>query len=516
MKKIWSAVFLTLAVFSSLASAISVRSLGLGDIFSPAARDPSGLYYNPAYLARADAVRFSFDNIYGPTLPRNNLALSIGDLGLARSSTDQGAVYSLSQGLNTYSFLRLGFGVKFLDGKKDFDIGLDADINKNISFSTALLNEEGAFLPRKVSTTLALKTEDGDKSLAVNYDGSFRLGYENQITPKAFWRVGYNTDHPTAGFTVPIGQYVDLDFAADLLVGGSKGAFGLSLFRNTENKRTNSNHSINFGPVIVGEDRFITIEGYNIHYVDTGDPRGDGSRQRVRVLVLIGGGIHFTHHWDPYMAEFAKRYHVISIDQLGAGESDKPNYFFNYTIEEQAEIINELLRTIGVKEAYLFGYSYGGSIAFYLAGQYPEKYKKVVAIEGFVNGINTIPISDRLRLGVRNMRHDIEYLNAFLVKDLVTAHYRLLYPYFTSKMWYELNKATLYVDLRDKIKDLKAPVLYYAGTKSWAYEFLGPTKEFIKTNLKNLKYIELEGAGHDVDRFDESSFLNEVIEFLSQ
>jgi pimeloyl-ACP methyl ester carboxylesterase len=502
-------IILFLIITACPSTSLSIRAIGMGDVYPEAARDPSGLYYNPAYLAKADGVRVSLDNIYGPILPRNSVAASIGDLGIAGFSASQGSVYQISHGFNTYSFLRLGAGIKLLDGKKDLDVGFDADILGKFSVSGALLNLDNAFMNRKYSLTLAYKTADRDKCFALNYDfaDNVKIGYENQFTPKAFWRVGYNVDHPTAGLTLPIGPYIDFDLAADLARDNTKMLFGLNLFRNTENKTVNSNHSINFGPAIVGEDKFVTLEGFNIHYVEAG---------KGFPLVLLGGGIHFTHHWDPYMEEFAGRYHIINIDQIGAGESDKPEYFFGYTIEEQGEIINEMLNKIGIKECYLLGYCYGGSIAFYLAGQYPEKYKKLVIIEGFVGGINTIPLSSEFRPGARQMRHDVEYLNAYLLKDLVTFHYRILYPYFNSKMWYQLNKEVLLIDLREDIRKLKAPVLYYAGTKSWAYQFLGPTKEYIKEQIKKLKYIEIEGAGHDADRFNQKRFQEEVLEFLSE
>ncbi|MDD5593624.1 MAG: alpha/beta hydrolase [Candidatus Margulisbacteria bacterium] len=506
--KIRSLVLLSIVLLlTNAAIALSIRSLGMGNIYSPAAHDPSGIFYNPAFLARNDSLRLSFDNILGPIAPRNNATVSLGDLGLAGSLNDQGTVYYLASGFNTYSFLRLGVGVKAINGRKDFDFGLDWDVIKNVGLSAAVLNEDNAFLPQKLPITLSFKTDDGDKSLIFSYDGNPRVGYENQISAKAFWRVGYNADHPTAGLTIPLGQNIDIDTALDLAPGAARLLWGIELFRNTENKRVNSNHSINFGAAIVGEDKFITIEGYNLHYVDAG---------KGFPLILLGGGIHFTHHWDPYMEEFTKHYRVINIDHLGAGESDKPQYFFGYTIEEQAELINALLDKLGIKECYLLGYCYGGSMAFYLAGQYPERYKKLVVIEGFVRGINAIPISDRdqYRLGALAMRHDVEYLNAYLLRDVVTFHYRLLYPYFNGKMWYQLNKAVLYADLRDKIRDLKAPVLYYAGTKSWAYDFLGPTKDYIKHNVKDLKFIEIEGAGHDVDRFDQRSFETQVLDFL--
>jgi len=521
MRKYLTMLFLTYLCGVSLA--LSTRSLGMGDAYPLTARDPSGIFYNPAYLAKADGVRVSLDNIAGSVLPRNNIALSIGDLGIACNSDTRGPIYYIAQAFNTYSFLHLGIGAKFSDTQRNVDIGLDADITKNLAVSAALLNE------KDINFSSALKTEDGDKCLVASYgpNGNLKLGYENQFSDKAFWRLGYNVDHPSAGLTLPAGPYIDFDLAADFAGENTKILWGINLFRNTENKRVNSNHSINFGKAIVGEDKFITIEGFNIHYVDTGfsrdtlslwkrgttsAPTGEGFQPRT--LVLLGGGIHFTHHWDPYMKQLAQKFRVINIDQLGAGESDKPDYFFGYTVAEQAELINELLNRIGIKEAYLLGYCYGGSIAFYLAGHYPERYKRLVIIEGFVRGINTIPISDKLRPGALKMRHDVEYLNAYLLRDFITWHYRLLYPYFNSKMWYQLNKDVLYADLREDIRNLKAPVLYYAGTKSWAYEFLGPTKDYIKENIKDLKFIEIEGAGHDVDRFDQTEFLRQVFEFL--
>ncbi|MCX5751764.1 MAG: alpha/beta fold hydrolase [Candidatus Saganbacteria bacterium] len=505
MNKFFCWLFSFLAIiyfFPCPAGAYSVRSLGMGDVYSAAAHDPSGIFYNPAYLARADSIRLAFDDT-----PRPNLAFSIGDLGIAGSDTDLGSVYSLAQGFSSYSFLRLGVGMKFLNDKNDFDVGLDADINKNLGFSLAGLNIRNILVPGTMPVTLSIKTEDGDKCLGITYDRGFRIGYENQVTAKAFWRLGYNVDHPTFGLTIPLNQNVDFDLALDAIQDNSKILWGINLFRNTENKRVNSNHSINFGPAIEGRDKFITIEGYNIHYVEAG---------KGYPLVLIGGGIHYTHHWDPYMKELATHYRVINIDQLGAGESDKPQYFFGYTIEEQGEIINSLLDKIGIKECYVLGYCYGGSIAFYLADQYPEKYKKIIAIEGFVRGITTIPLSDnnQSRLAADQMKHQVEYLNAYLVKDYVTFSYRLDYPYFNGKMWYQLNKEVLYIDLRDSVKDLKAPVLYYAGTKSWAYDFLGPTKDYLKANVKNLEYLEIEGAGHDVDRFDQKKFMSTILSFM--
>ncbi|MFA6169933.1 MAG: alpha/beta hydrolase [Candidatus Margulisiibacteriota bacterium] len=493
------------------AAAFSVRSLGMGNIYSPAATDPAGLFYNPAYLARNDAIRLSGESLLAGAVPKDCLALSIGDLGVGRAGYDQGGLLFVGHGFNTYSFFRLGIGVRFLNGKKDFDLGFDADLNRNWALSAAVQNTDGAILPADYNLNLAYHTEDRDRSVVVARDslGKIGLGYEQQFLPRAFFRFGLAGERPTLGLTYPLNRYIDLDLAGDWDRGGGRVLFGLNVFRNTENKKINSNRSLNFGPAIVGEDKFAVIEGYNLHYVDAGGGYP---------FVLIGGGIHYTHHWDPYMAELAAQYRVINIDHLGAGESDKPNYFFGYTTEEQAEIVNALLDQIGIKEAYLLGYCYGGSVAMYLAGKYPEKYKKVVAIEGFVVGLNNIPIegNTELRRQAVTLRHDVEYLGAYLLRDFVCASYRLDYPYFNEKMWFQVNRSILYIDIGEKVKGMKASLLYYAGTKSWAKDFLAPTKEFVRKNVKDLEYIEIEGAGHDVDRYDQKEFMRRLLAFLKQ
>jgi len=507
MSRKYLLIFIFAIFLGNGACALSVRSMGMGGVYSPASRDPSGIFYNPAYLARSDSVRFSFDSMDSNVVPYNSLAVSVGDLAIAKASLGPDSTSYIGQGFNTYSFMRLGIGAKLQNDKRDFDLGVDADMGENVAISAASLNESGTIFEKRTVAAIAYRTPDQDRCLAfqTDFNGNSGIGFEQQFSPTDLYRFGYNNDHLTAGLTYRILWNTDLDLALDFAKDDTRAYFGVNLFRNTENKKINSNHSINFGKAIIGEDKFINIDGYNIHYVDSG---------KGVPLVLIGGGIHYTHHWDPYVEELSKRFRVINIDHVGAGESDKPNYFFGYTVEEQGEIIDELLNRLDIKEAYLLGYCYGGSVAFYMAGRYPERYKKLISIEGFVVGINSIPIAGENRRSARNVRHDLEYLNAYIMRDMVTFKYRLDYPYFNGKMWYQVNRDVLYSDLREEVRNLRAKVLYFAGTKSWAYEFLGPTKDYVRNNVKDIKYVEVEGAGHDVDRFDEAGFLKEAIDFL--
>ncbi|WP_276496247.1 alpha/beta fold hydrolase [Pontibacter litorisediminis] len=71
---------------------------------------------------------------------------------------------------------------------------------------------------------------------------------------------------------------------------------------------------------------------------------------------------------------------VLAYDRLGYGKSDpmptheRPT---NY-LELEAAVLNDLLKTLNIEDAILFGHSDGGSIALIAASKYPKRVKAVV------------------------------------------------------------------------------------------------------------------------------------------
>jgi len=59
---------------------------------------------------------------------------------------------------------------------------------------------------------------------------------------------------------------------------------------------------------------------------------------------------------------------VLSLDFPGFGDSDKPEAF-SYRLEDQAALVLELLRMLGVPAVHLVGHSMGGAVAVLLARQ---------------------------------------------------------------------------------------------------------------------------------------------------
>jgi len=93
-------------------------------------------------------------------------------------------------------------------------------------------------------------------------------------------------------------------------------------------------------------------------------------------LVLIPGLGSEIRSWAVQIPVYSKHFQLIAADTRGSGKSEKPDV--PYTIELLADDIYGLLKTLGIKSAYVMGKSMGGMIAQWLAIKYPELVEKLV------------------------------------------------------------------------------------------------------------------------------------------
>jgi pimeloyl-ACP methyl ester carboxylesterase len=100
---------------------------------------------------------------------------------------------------------------------------------------------------------------------------------------------------------------------------------------------------------------------------------------------LIHGYTASTYVWKTVAPMLADRhFHVIAVDLLGFGYSDKPAWF-DYTITSQARMIERLMDRLGIGRATLVGSSYGGAVASTVALDYAERVEKLVLVGSVCN-----------------------------------------------------------------------------------------------------------------------------------
>lgn len=123
---------------------------------------------------------------------------------------------------------------------------------------------------------------------------------------------------------------------------------------------------------------FAKVDGARIHYQEFGDAINP-------TIILIHGYTASAYVWKtvaPMLA--ADGFHVIAIDLLGFGYSDKPRWF-DYAIASQARIIARFMNRLGIGRATVVGSSYGGAVAATLALDYPERVEKLVLVDTVCN-----------------------------------------------------------------------------------------------------------------------------------
>jgi pimeloyl-ACP methyl ester carboxylesterase len=80
----------------------------------------------------------------------------------------------------------------------------------------------------------------------------------------------------------------------------------------------------------------------------------------------------------------ADGFHVLAIDLVGFGYSEKPRWF-DYSIGSQARVISRFMDRLGVGRAVVIGSSYGGAIAATLALDYSARVERLVLVDAVIN-----------------------------------------------------------------------------------------------------------------------------------
>lgn len=88
-------------------------------------------------------------------------------------------------------------------------------------------------------------------------------------------------------------------------------------------------------------------------------------------LLLIHGFPTASYDWYKVWEPLSKRFSLVALDMLGFGYSDKPNPF-PYSIMQQADLIEDLMKYLSITECHLFAHDYGDTVAQELIARFNE------------------------------------------------------------------------------------------------------------------------------------------------
>lgn len=114
----------------------------------------------------------------------------------------------------------------------------------------------------------------------------------------------------------------------------------------------------------------VTIHGYQMNYLD----QGQGSP------VVLSHGLCMDHTmFADQIERLARQYRVIAPDLRGHGGTDAKAE--DYSMEDQAEDLYELLTALGTGPAHIGGMSMGGMIALRFALAHPDMTRSLILID---------------------------------------------------------------------------------------------------------------------------------------
>ena len=237
----------------------------------------------------------------------------------------------------------------------------------------------------------------------------------------------------------------------------------------------------------------------------------------------------------------ARRLHVYALDLRGHGNSAwAPGAL--YSVAEHVLDLSALADIIQAFPITIIGHSLGGMVTLLYAGVYPERVKKIVAIEGLgpppTHAVNR-PASERLRGWIESIRkaenrtaHSYPNLaaavarmkeaNPFL-KDEVAEHLTLHGTNWNadgSIIWKFDNYARIFApygmnidDAREVLSKITCPTLLFWGRESWSQD---PEIDGRASVVRNHRLVKVEKAGHWVHHDQLAVFLKETKQFLEE
>lgn len=256
----------------------------------------------------------------------------------------------------------------------------------------------------------------------------------------------------------------------------------------------------------------VLVFGQKIHYVEA------GSGPTVILLHGLGGS---TQAWQFNIGPLAEKFHVVVLDQIGFGKSDKP--LVNYRIRTYVDFLDQFCKQLKIERATLVGNSMGGWIAAMYTAAFPDRVEKLVLVDaaGYappkdLDMRTLFALNPTTREGMKILTSKVFYNKLFQTDAAVEA---AMAARFAAGDGYTINSITESIIrgedfLDDIVKTIKRPTLLIWGRQDGLVP-LAAAEHFNK-DIPGSKLIVIDQCGH-VPNFEKPAEFNAaVLKFLTE
>ena len=267
-------------------------------------------------------------------------------------------------------------------------------------------------------------------------------------------------------------------------------------------------------------DRFVTVSGMRIHYLDWGSP------EKPPLIMLHGIG-RVAHTFDHIAPHFASKYHVMAIDMRGHGDSGW-DPMGAYLVEDYVKDIEGLADQLRLRNIVIWGNSTGGRVAQVFAGLHPDVVAAVISED--VGPERPSQLADNV---ARQLKQ--EDATGWATEEELLVQLKSSYPrtseeilrsyshYGTKKradgrvIWKRdpaIANGFVPTELWRFVRQIKPPIIYILGGRSTVVP--AATQEELKKALPQAEIAIIPGAGHYPSEESPAEFLAVVDKFLSR
>jgi len=263
-----------------------------------------------------------------------------------------------------------------------------------------------------------------------------------------------------------------------------------------------------FGAETGGVSRVVPLDNAKVHYTDYG--AGENA------LLFVHGWACDETFWAGQASALGSKFHVITIDLPGHGQSDKPQV--SYTMDLYARAIEAVLKDAKVKTAVLIGHSNGSPVIRQFYRKFPQKTRALVIVEGalrqvadkammqrFVALLKAPNYEENVGKLIDNMTSSVQ--DAALREKIKTAMLR------TPQQVAALEFDAMLQDALWKPDPIKVPVLMVlAKQPAWSAEY----EQFVRGLAPDLDYQVWDGASHFLMMEQAERFNAALVAFLEK
>ena len=261
------------------------------------------------------------------------------------------------------------------------------------------------------------------------------------------------------------------------------------------------------------KEKFVQVGTNRIRYLEEGGSDGN-------VLLVHGLGAS-AERWAHVIPHLSKKYHVIALDLIGYGFSDKPSV--DYTPAFFSQFIFDFLNTLGITKTSMIGSSLGGQIVTECAITQSKIIEKIVLVSPSGMMKQSTPTLDAYMLaalyptqdGTKTAFQMMAGINKEVDSDTINGFIqRMTLPNAKMAFMSTILGIRNAVPLSERLAKISVPTLVVWGKHDTLIPIIY-SKDFI-SSIKNCQFVEMESSGHTPYVEEPKKFSEIVFKFLNQ